>query len=81
MTGLYSYYDKKAQEYSAPFPQKNDATATRAFRKFLSDVPEYAKDDFSLMRLADWDSSTCGIVSLEEIPIEVDILSAIQEAR
>lgn len=79
MTGLYSYYDKKALEFSAPFPQKNDATAVRAFRKFLSDVPDYARDDFNLMHLADWDSSGAGIVNVLEIPREVDLLS-IKEA-
>lgn len=60
---FYSVFDKGAEEYSVPFPAKNNAIAGRNFQQFLDRVPDTLKlDDFDLFYLFTWDDDT-GIVT------------------
>ena len=67
--GLYTIYDKVAQETSALFEAKSDAVASRIVRNLLSEVPSV--DDFKLLRVG-YSDKTTGKLTCEVIPVEID---------
>ena len=67
--GLYTIYDKVAQETSNLFEAKSDAVASRIVRNLLSKVPSV--DDFKLLRVG-YSDRTTGKITCEVIPVEID---------
>ena len=67
--GLYTIYDKVAQETGPLFEAKSDAVASRSARNLLSEVS--SPDDFKLLRVGYTDKST-GVITVEPVPVEID---------
>ena len=67
--GLYTIYDKVAQETGPLFEAKSDAVASRSARNLLSEVQ--AVDDFKLLRVG-YSNKTTGKITVETIPVEID---------
>lgn len=67
--GLYTIYDKVAQETGPLFEAKSDAVASRSARNLLSDVA--SPDDFKLLRVGYSDKNT-GVIIVEPVPVEID---------
>ena len=67
--GLYTIYDKVAQETGPLFEAKSDAVASRSARNLLSEVQ--AVDDFKLLRVG-YSDKTTGKITCEAVPVEID---------
>ena len=67
--GLYTIYDKVAQEIGPLFEAKSDAVASRSARNILSEVR--AVDDFKLLRVG-YSDKTTGKITCEVFPVEID---------
>lgn len=61
--GLYSIYDKVAEEFGPIFESSNDMTATRAKNHLIKDVEEIMRDDYELYKVA--------TVEVEKLDIKV----------
>jgi len=64
MKGIYSVFDKKAQEYNAPFVEITDATAIRAVQQLLQNKEHplaMFSEDYDLVKLGTFDPVT-GII-------------------
>jgi len=70
--GLYTIYDKVAEETGPLFEAKSDAVASRSARNLLAEVQ--AVDDFKLLRVGFTDKST-GVITIEIPPVEIDPFS------
>ena len=70
--GLYTIYDKVAQETGPIFEAKNDAVASRSARNLLS--KSLSADDYKLLRVGFTDKST-GVITIEIPPVEIDPFS------
>ena len=67
--GLYTIYDKVAQETGPLFEAKSDAVASRSARNLLSEVQNV--DDFKLLRVG-YSDKTTGKITCEVTPVEID---------
>jgi len=67
--GLYTIYDKVAQETGPLFEAKSDAVASRSARNLLSEVQNV--DDFKLLRVG-YSDKTTGKITVEPVPVEID---------
>lgn len=76
--GMYSVYDRVAQEFSAPVVCKNDGVAFRMFRQQMEKTPEYAASEYWLMRVAQWDAES-GEVKPEKKPVRIE--KAVEEGE
>ena len=70
--GLYTIYDKVAEETGPLFEAKSDAVASRSARNLLAEVQ--AVDGFKLLRVGFTDKST-GVIAIEIPPVEIDPFS------
>ena len=71
MKGIYSIFDKKAQEYNAPFVEVTDATAIRAIQDVVSNGEHpFSKfsEDYELVKLGSYDSAT-GIIEMDPMDL------------
>lgn len=71
MKGIYSIFDKKAQEYNAPFVEVTDATAIRAIQDVVSNSEHpFSKfsEDYELVKLGSFDPAT-GIIEMEPMDL------------
>lgn len=73
MDGLYTIYDKVAEECGPLFQSKSDAVASRAYRTSLANVHD--TDDYKLLRVGYIDKETGIITSL--VPEEIDPFSVV----
>lgn len=62
---MYCVYDRVAGEASAPFIQKNDGCARRAFEKLMCETGVAGSDDFKLCFIGVFDGSTMNIEQYE----------------
>ena len=67
--GLYTIYDKVAEETGPLFEAKSDAVASRSARTLLAEVQTV--DDFKLLRVG-YSDKTTGKITCEVIPVEID---------
>lgn len=64
--GLYSYFDRKAHCYGAPFTAVNNDVAVRQFAGLIQDAGgRLAIYDTELYKVGEFDSELGGIVSFE----------------
>lgn len=71
MKGIYSIFDKKAQEYNAPFVEVTDATAIRAIQDVVSNQDHpFSKfsEDYELVKLGTYDPTT-GIIEMDPMDL------------
>lgn len=65
----YAIYDRKAEQYSAPFLEVTDGTAIRAVQDLVVNDPNHAfakhPSDFSLHRLGTFEDTT-GTIEVED---------------
>lgn len=57
MYGMYTIFDRVAEEAMPPFTAKTDGLAIRIFLDVLSKSP-HPKNDFLLYRIGEWDPET-----------------------
>jgi hypothetical protein len=69
--GLYSIYDRVAEEYSMPIACKNDGTAFRMFRNQMEKVPGYVEEEYWLMKVGEWDKSKGKVTEIRK-PIRIE---------
>jgi len=67
--GLYTIYDKVAEETGPIFEAKSDAVASRSARNLLSEVSSV--DDFKLLRVG-YSDKTTGVITCELVPVEIN---------
>jgi hypothetical protein len=72
MKGIYSVFDKKAQEYAEPFVDVTDATALRKVQDLVENhkdhpMSRYA-EDYELVKLGSWDATT-GIIEMDPMDL------------
>ena len=67
--GLYTIYDKVAEETGPLFEAKSDAVASRSARTLLAEVQTV--DDFKLLRVG-YSDKTTGMITCEVFPVEID---------
>lgn len=67
---IYCIYDSKAQTYSQPFFQLNEACCERSVQSMANDGSMYSKspEDFICFEIGEYDETT-GIISANETPI------------
>lgn len=71
LKGIYSVFDKKAQEYNAPFVEITDATAIRAIQDLVSNKEHPLSrfsEDYELVKLGSFDPAT-GIIEMEPMDL------------
>lgn len=72
--GLYMVFDGKVQGYSMPFASQSDQAAVRTFTDALKQGDSLMSrhpEDFSLVRLADFDDVTGMVTPVQPGPLEV----------
>lgn len=70
---LYTIYDRLAESHCPPFPAKNDGTAIRQFKQFIT-KNEFDASEFWVYQVAIFDDSTGVIQSdLKQIAINSDL--------
>jgi len=55
ITNLYSVLDVPAEQFSPPFPARNEAIAGRVMDEMLKNVPEHLKCEYRLYKVGIWD--------------------------
>lgn len=80
--GVYTIYDCKTKEFSAPFIQREGAVE-RTVKEILSKSPVPA-EDLTLWTLGQWDSETgclsnCGNGSFDPVFVDVDFLGSLPD--
>ena len=71
MKGIYSIFDKKAQEYNAPFVEVTDATAIRAIQDVVSNSDHpFSKfsEDYELVKLGTFEPAS-GVIEMEPMDL------------
>lgn len=73
MDGLYTIYDRVAEEGSPPFVARTDGVAVRQFQAAILGGKVLNPDDYVLYRVGGWDSTALSVSSetLTEIIISV----------
>lgn len=57
--GIYTIFDRPAQQHSAPFLSRNDATALRQYASYKGSIPAHIPpEDFLLMQIAVFDDES-----------------------
>lgn len=57
--GLYTIFDRPAQQHSAPFIARNDAVALRQYSHYKGTIPPHVPpEDFVLIEIATMDDET-----------------------
>lgn len=77
--GLYSIYDKVAQESGPVFQAKNDDVAIRATCNLLADV--HAIDDYILYRVGTFDTDNHMIDDCDVVVLDYEILYLSQKEK
>ena len=62
VTNLYSVLDVPAEQFSPPFPARNNAIAGRVMDEMLKNVPEHLKCEYRLYKVGIWDDNNGNIV-------------------
>lgn len=57
VTNLYSVLDVPAEQFSPPFPARNNAIASRVMEEMLKNVPEHLKCEYRLYQVGIWDDN------------------------
>lgn len=68
---LYTVMDRCAGRYGPIFEAVNDAVAVRQFRGSMAAIPEYTRDDYSLIRLGSYDHIS-GVVVIDDVSAEIE---------
>lgn len=75
---VYSIYDKKAETYSSPFLQANDASAVRAIQATMRDASTSLAqwpDDYVLYLVGTFDIATGIVLSSVKVVMELRLLA------
>ena len=78
---MYCVYDRVIGEATAPFLQKNDDCARRAFVKLMRETGMAGCDDFELVFIGTFNSSTMDVVCDEHfcIMLSKDVEKVVEE--
>lgn len=75
--GMYTVYDRAAEQAGPIFTAATDAVAARQYRHILDQVPAYDRDEYRLYKVGEWDDKTCKVVSMDEA-VQIYTASEIQ---
>lgn len=66
ISGMYTVYDRAAEQAGPIFVAATDAVAARQYRHILDQVPAYDRDEYRLYKVGEWDDKACKVVAMEE---------------
>ena len=75
---IYSIYDSKAKTYGQPFYQLNSAVCERSMKQLANDPQNQMSlnpEDFTCMKLGEWDDKTGTIAALDNPELAYSLLS------
>lgn len=72
--GLYTIRDRVAEVGGYPFVSRNNQTAARVYRDFMSkqNPATVDKNDFELMIIGVWDEEKCSVTA-KEVPETIEV--------
>lgn len=75
--GLYTVYDRVAEEAGPCFLAVNDGVAIRQYRQLLKNSQVVTEDEYHLFRLGSYDSKTMVVVS--QAPVRVLVPEIVED--